>query len=85
MESEEIMAKIKNKEEAYKQAQEKGDIFFPFAVTEIELTKLKRELRFAKAREWADWYNFMIPKSSVLMMLDELRMAESNTGEKWKR
>jgi hypothetical protein len=73
MNKEELLNSIERKETAYKQAQEKGDRFFPFAITEIELTKLKQELRFAKAREQIEWWGLMIPKKTVLIIFDELR------------
>jgi hypothetical protein len=71
MTSEEIIAKIKEKEEAYKKASEEGNIYFPFYQTEQELKGLNLELAFTRMRERADWYEFMIPKKEVLIIIDE--------------
>lgn len=80
MESDEISKKIEEKKKKKKEAQERGDIYFPFSTEEREIKELMQNFRFAKAREWADWYELMIPKKEVLNMLDELR--EQNEKDK---
>jgi hypothetical protein len=69
---EEIIAKKEAQERAFKIASDKGDIYFPFAIVEKELERLKRKLKFLEIRERAEWWDFMIPKKDFLILLDEI-------------
>jgi hypothetical protein len=72
MNKEQLLILIQNRESAYKQAQERGDIFFPFAATEMELSKLKQELRIEEVKEWANWWDILVPKKSLMQELERI-------------
>lgn len=67
-----LQRELSEMKDRYMKAMNEGDRYFPFNRAEEDIKNKNIELKFAKFREWVEWWEFMIPKNSVLKMLDEL-------------